>query len=174
MDLAKTLFDVIDTRSFSNVWYWLVLAVSWSTVTRFTLGVPYDMVTRARRKGGEAQDDLIEMVAINVRRMMYIVDVSGLWLAGFWAFLMSALSLLAFWYGLELAQALALLFLPFTLVGLMTFRTARIVAETQPEPAELYKRLMRHRFWTHVIGMISVFITAVFGMYHNLSVVPGF
>ena len=174
MDLAKTLFDVIDARSFSNIWYWIVLAVTWSTVTRFTLGVHYDMVTRARRRGGEAEADLMSLIAINIRRMMYITEVSGLLLAGIWAFLMSGLCLLAFWYGIELAQALALLFLPLTLVGLMTLRTARLVQDENPDPPALYKRLMRHRFWTHVIGMISIFITAVFGMYHNLSVVPGF
>jgi len=57
---------------------------------------------------------------------------------------------------------------------LMTLRTARLVAAEEPDAQALYKRLMRHRFWTHVIGMISIFVSAVFGMYHNLSVVPGF
>jgi hypothetical protein len=31
---------------------------------------------------------------------------------------------------------------------------------------------VRQRFWTQVIGMIAIFVTAMFGMYHNLAVVP--
>ena len=56
----------------------------------------------------------------------------------------------------------------------MTLSTARRIEEEKPEQEQLFKRLMRHRFWTHVIGMISIFVTALFGMYQNLLVVPGF
>ena len=29
MDLADTIFEVIDMRSFSNLWFWIALAVVW-------------------------------------------------------------------------------------------------------------------------------------------------
>ena len=174
MDLAKTILDVIDARSFTNVWYWMVLAVFWSTVSHYVLGVPFDMISRARRGGEEAQSDLARLVDINVRRLLYITNVSGLILMGFWAFILSGLLLLGFWYWIELAQAISFLAVPVTLIGFMTLRTARVIAAERPEGQDLIRRLMRHRFWTHVTGMISIFITGMFGMYHNLSVVPGF
>jgi len=174
LDLAKTILEVIDTRSFTSIWFWIVLAVFWSTISHYVLGVPFDMIARARRSGDEALTDLATLVDINIRRLFYITQVSGLLLMGFWAFILSALLLLAFWYGIELAQAVSFLAVPVTWIGFMTLRTARIISEERLEGQELIRRLMRHRFWTHVTGMISIFVTAMFGMYQNLSVVPGY
>ena len=168
------LLDVIDARSFSNIWYWIVLAVAWSTASHYVLGVPYDMLVRARRHGDEAEGDLNTLVGVNVRRMLYISRVSGLVLLAFWAFLITGLLTLAFWYWIEFAQAVALILVPMTFVGFLTLRTAEQIAAEQPEGEALYKRLVRHRFWTQVIGMLSIFVTALFGMYQNLYVVHGF
>lgn len=174
VDLTKTLVDVIDARSFSNLWYWIVLAVAWSTVSHYVIGVPFDMITRAKRHGGEAFDDLAALVNINARRMIYISQVSGLAILGFWSFVMSAMLLLAFWYWIEFAQAVVLLAIPMTFIGIMTLRTAHRIEAEKPEGADLLKRLMRHRFYTHIVGMISIFVSALFGMYQNLYVVQGF
>ena len=174
MDLTKTLLDVIDARSFSNLWYWIVLAVAWSTASHYVIGVPFDMITRARRHGEEAYADMAALVGINVRRLSYISAVSGLAILGFWAFMMSGLLLLAFWYWIEFAQAVVLLAVPMSFVGWLTVRTARRIEAEQPEGDALFKRLLRHRFYTHLIGMLSIFVSALFGMYQNLYVVQGF
>ena len=58
MDWYQTIFELIDMRSFSNLWYWIVLAVLWSSVSHWVLGVPFDMVQRAKRHGGKSLDDL--------------------------------------------------------------------------------------------------------------------
>ena len=109
MSWTQTLFELIDMRSFSNLWYWIVLAVVWSTASHWVLGVPYDMVLRAKRQGGQAEADLEDIVRINVNRLLYIGQVSGLWLAGFACFFLTMLVLLGFVYGVEFAQAVLLL-----------------------------------------------------------------
>jgi len=38
----ETIFELIDMRSFSNLWYWIVLSVLWSTMSHWVLGVPFD------------------------------------------------------------------------------------------------------------------------------------
>ena len=38
------IFELIDLRSFSNLWYWLGLSIFWSTVGHWVLGVPHDIV----------------------------------------------------------------------------------------------------------------------------------
>ena len=63
---------------------------------------------------------------------------------------------------------------PMTLVGIMTLFTARRIEAEGLQAETLFRRLTRHRFWTQVIGMVSIFITAMYGMYHNLAVVPGY
>lgn len=172
MDWYQTLFELIDMRSFSNLWYWIVLAVLWSTVSHWVLGVPYDMVLRARRAEDGAQEDLEDMVRINVNRLLYIGQVSGLWLAGFACFFLTLLGLTGFVYGFEFAQAVFLLVFPLALIGMLSLSTARLIREDDTGGPLLLKRLQRHRIYTQMIGMLSIFVTALWGMYQNVSLGP--
>ncbi len=138
------------------------------------MGVPYDMVQRARKNGGQAEIDLHDMVRINVNRLLYIGQVSGLVLLTTLSFLLTSLGILAFFYDVEIAQALFLLAFPMTLVGGLSLSTAKVIARDQPEGDALYARLTKHRVITQFIGMLSIFVTAMFGMYQNLAVGPGF
>ncbi len=173
MDLAEQIFDVIDLRSFSSIWYWIVLAVVWSTASHWVLGVPYDMILRARRKGGQAEVDLQDIVRVNVTRILYIGRESGVWLFGFVVFVHTMLLTLALWYDIELAQGIALIALPLTLVGLLAMSSAARIEAQSPAGEALLRLLLRHRLWTQVIGMASIFVTALYGMWHNLAV-PNF
>ncbi len=172
MDWYQTLFELIDMRSFSNLWFWIVLAVVWSTASHWVLGVPYDMVLRAKRQGDEALTDLEDIVRINVNRMLYIAQVSGLWLAGFACFGLTMLVLLGFVYEMEFAQAVFLLALPLTMVGILSLSTARIIHSEGSTGDRLFRRLNRHRLYTQMIGMMAIFITALWGMYQNMTLGP--
>ena len=174
MDWTNTLFEVIDMRSFSNLWFWIALAVVWSSVSHYVLGVPFDLIQRARKHGGQAEADLQDMVRINVNRLLYIGKVSGLILLGFLAFFLTSLAIMAFYYGVEFAQAVFLLAFPLTLVGALSLSTSHIIASQNPEGEALYARLSKHRVITQFIGMISIFVTAMYGMYQNLAVSPIF
>jgi hypothetical protein len=168
----QTLFELIDMRSFSNLWFWIALAVVWSSASHWVLGVPFDMVLRARRTGGQAEIDLEDMVRINVNRLLYIGQVSGLWLLAFGCFFLTMLALLGFVYGIEFAQAVLMLSFPLSLVGLLSLSTARLIREENASGERLHKRLMRHRLFTQIIGMVAIFVTALWGMYQNMSVGP--
>jgi hypothetical protein len=166
VDWSQTLFNVIDVGSFSALWYWIVLAVTWSTASHRVVGVPLDMVLRARRMGDGALRDLEEVVRISAGRILFIARESGLWLAGLATFGLTALGVLGFWYWLEFAQAL---FLPLTLVGLLSLSTAARIEAEQPVGEALCRLLLRHRAWTQGIGVVSIFVTALFGMFQNLA-----
>ncbi len=172
MDWYEIVFEVIDMRSFSNLWYWIGLAVIWSTTSHWVLGVPYDMVLRARRQGGEAEQDLEDMVRINTNRILHISRVSGIWLLALGCAVMTALAILGFWYSIEFAQALLLLAFPLSIIGLLSIRTASRIRAEAAHGEALHKRLIRHRVITQFIGMASVFVTAMWGMYQNLAVGP--
>mgnify|MGYP007124597635 CR=1 FL=1 len=144
----------------------------WSTASHWVIGVPYDLVLRARRNGGDAVADMEDLVRINVARILHIGRMSGLWLAGLTCFMLTGLGLLGFIYWVEFAQALFLLGLPMTLVGLLSLNTARLIHDTAASGDALYKRLFRHRICVQVIGMVSIFVTAMFGMYTNLALGP--
>lgn len=159
-------------RSFSNLWFWIALAVVWSSASHWVLGVPFDMVSRARRQGGQAATDLEDLVRVNVNRLLFIGNISGLWVLGIACFILTALALLGFVYRVEFAQALFLLAFPMSIVGALNFSTARLIHDGAAEGEALWRALGRHRTVVQVIGMVSIFATALWGMYQNLTVGP--
>jgi hypothetical protein len=170
VDWYTSIFELIDMRSFSNLWYWIALATLWSSASHWVLGVPYDMVLRARRVGGQAEVDLEDIARVNVNRLLYIGRVSGLWILALVSFLLSGLLVLAIWYRVEFAQAMFLLAFPMTLVGALSLSTAKLIETEGISSALLQKRLGRQRLYTQMIGTVSIFVTAVWGMYQNITI----
>ncbi len=169
MEIYNNIFELIDMRSFSNLWFWIALAVMWSTASHWVLGVPFDMVLRARRNGGQTERDLEDLVRINTNRLLFIARVSGLWMLALGCFLLTGLMLTGFVYGLEIAQALFLLGFPMSIVALLSLSTAKRIQQEQAEGEALRKRLARHRLKVQITGVISIFVTALWGMYQNMS-----
>ncbi len=163
------IFELIDLRSFSNLWYWLGLSVFWSTVGHWVIGVPHDMIRRAATDS-QTMEDVEALSAIYVRRLLFIARTAGVWLVAFLSFLLSGLVLLAVEYGVEFAQALLCLVFPGSIVLLLTLRTARMIEAGEGQGTALLRRLRRHRISVQVIGMFAIFATAVFGMYQNLLI----
>ncbi|MBL3571503.1 component of SufBCD complex [Rhodovulum sulfidophilum] len=170
MDLYGRVFDLIDMRSFSNLWYWIALAVLWSTSSHWVLGVPFDLIQRARRRGGQAAEDVATLVGVNARRYLYIASEAGLWIAAFTGFALAVLFVLGFGYGVEFCQAVFLLVAPTTLVGLWSVRTAHRYAKRAPSGEALYRMLRWHRLGVQAMGIVSVFVTAMWGMWMNMVV----
>lgn len=170
MDWYNVIFELIDMRSFSNLWYWIVLAVLWSSASHWVLGVPFDMISRAKRQGGQEQIDLETMVRINTGRMLYIVRAAGSWLVAFWAFMLTLLVLLGFVYAIEFAQAVFFLYLPFSILTALSLRTSVLIEAGEGEGQALHRRLLRHRVSTQILGMVSIFVTSLFGMYQNMHI----
>lgn len=170
VDWYRAIFELIDMRSFSNLWFWIALAVVWSSASHWVLGIPYDMVLRSRRIGGQATADLEAITQINVNRMIYIADVSGLWIMGFACFVLSGLAMLGFVYEVEFAQAVFLLGFPMSIVAGLSLRTAVIIHHRELTGADLGQALMRHRLHTQMIGTLAIFVTALWGMYKNLTI----
>ena len=173
MDWYDSVFEVIDLRSFSNLWYWIALAVLWSSVSHWVIGVPFDTILRARRgKPDSAMADFEALTQINVNRILYIFEVSGSWIALFGSAALTALGLSAFMYDVEFSQALFLMAVPMAVLAAMSVRTAGIIRANSLSGHELIGRLMRHRFMTQLLGVASIFVTAMYGMYQNLNVGP--
>ena len=168
LDLFSLIFELIDLRSFSNLWYWIALAVLWSSASHWVLGVPFDMVARAAKHGGSAAQDLQDAVRIQVNRILYISEVSGFALTAFAFFMITTLVLLGFYYRVEFAQAVVLMLIPMYVVGLINLRAARAL-RTPHDIDALRKRLTRTRVLIQLVGVISIFVTALWGMYQNLT-----
>ena len=170
LDFYLTVFELIDTRSFSSMWYWIILAIFWSMVSHFVLGVPFDLVQRTMRADdADNWRDLEILTQINARRLYVIGRNVGIAVAAGAAFILTVLFILGFVYWVEFCQALFLLLFPFTLVSLISQRTARIIIERAPVRMELARHLRRQRLITQIIGMISIFITAFWGVFKAME-----
>ncbi len=167
------IFDLIDMRSFSNLWYWIALAVTWSSTSHWVLGVPFDMVLRARRKGGEAARHLELMTQINVARLLYMGREAGVALMLVVSFVLTTLITLGFGYDIELAQAITLILVPLTGVGAMSLGTAKRIerdcGDCLGQSEKIAAILTRHRVKVQILGLISISTSAFWGMLQNLQ-----
>ncbi len=169
MTLIDIITGLIDFRTFSNIWYWLAVMVTWAVATHWVIGVPFDMVVRARRQGGQAAQDLDILVAINLRRLLTLSGTPAVILVGIGAFVVTAAAMLGFVYGLELAQGLFCLVFPLVFVAVLTWRSCQRLALDQQTGPALIRALVRLRFWIQLIAITALFCTALLGIYVMLS-----
>lgn len=163
----QTALEVIDFRSFSNLWFWIMLAVLWSTASHWVVGVPFDMVRRAARGHEPSLRDMHALANIQARRLVFIAEATGLITTAFTFFAISSLAILGFVYRVEFAQALLLLFLPMMVVAWLSLLTARRVAGL--DAPDLGNLLASHRRKVQAIGIVSIFVTSMWGMWTNLN-----
>lgn len=168
--ITTSIFELIDMRSFSNLWYWIALAVMWSTASHWVLGIPFDMVARARKHGGRTMDDLEALARINVTRLLLIGRLAGLWLIGVFCFVLAGLFTSGFFYDIEFAQATFLLLFPLAVIWLLSLNTAATIQAQHLAGEALCRQIIRHRFYIQVLGLLFIFMTAMWGMYQNFTI----
>jgi hypothetical protein len=169
LPLIDDIFRVIDTRSFASVWYWIIIALFWSNVTQNILGAPHALILRARRHGGDALEDMETLVGVTIRRRLRLMDQIGHWIVGFVLAILSLVGALAFVYRLEFAQAVFLLLLPLSILRLMGLRVCYRIERQNLRGDQLVRALLRHRLGIQFLGMGSIFVTAIWGMFRIMS-----
>lgn len=169
LDLLKIFSSQIDTRSFASLWYWIMIALMWAGVTRQVMGVPHDVIARARRFGGGAQADFESLARLNAQRLMYFWQRGGLAYVAITAFFFSGLFVMAFGFGMEFAQALVFLITPMAIIGALSMRAAHLVLAGHGADKALHSLMWHLRIYVQVLGFIFILLTAVFGFMHNFT-----
>lgn len=169
MDWTQTVTRLIELNTFSSFWYWAAVAVAWAAASHWLIGIPFDVLYKARAEKGQSVHDLEALVDINVRRITVVDGIMAISLSAVGTFILVSLAILGFIYQFELAQGLFVLGAPLTVIGLVNMSLAHQL-RTQPLLGEeLVARLFRVRLLTQLIGMVSIFATAVYGMYTLVS-----
>ncbi|UWQ93983.1 component of SufBCD complex [Rhodobacteraceae bacterium M385] len=170
LDFFDLLTEVIDLRSFSNLWYWIVLAILWSSMSHWTVGVPYYLVTRSKRGDAQAAEDLLVLTRMNAERNVTYAQTSGTVAMGFSTFILSGLAVTGWAYGVEFSQAIFLLLCPSMIViGLGVWTSYRLKADDYRHVPQI---LRQHRTMVQMLGVVFIFVTAFWGMYQNVNVGP--
>ena len=169
MNWTEAIARVITLDTFGNIWFWAAVVVSWAVACHWLIGVPFDMLVRARRGGPQEMADLEAMVDINVRRIMWFHEIGGAGAAALAAFFVAGTGLLAFGYRFELGIGLFILGVPLLIVMMMNLSLAMSLARDPLTGDALLKRMFRVRLWTQVIAAIALFFTAVIGMAYSIA-----
>ncbi len=136
------------------------MGVSWSMMCHWTLGVPFDGLIDAQRKGGEHATTVDELAAISARRTTYFVEKSGVIVLACVGFFLAMLGMFAFAYGYELAQAFFVMLVPLMFVQSLNMRLAFKIRALSLRGEDLQRALLRRRFWNQVIGLSAIVFAA--------------
>ncbi len=176
---VNSLIGFLDSRSFMTIWYWLALVGMWSATGRSIMGIPSDVVARARAALAAGQGDdpsvltLLDWLSLVLPRWR-LGTTEGAVFLGLTSFGLTSLAVLGFVFWLELAQAMFLLLMPFWLLFWMRVRLARRVtplvdaaqlAQIPPDKAarDAARMMTWHRRWITVLSMVSVLATVLWG-----------
>ena len=148
---------LLDTTTFLSIWYWLLMAVFWAMATHFTHGVPYDVLWRAARYGGEDADICDRLTRRMLARIEAGVRRWGLAGAAVGGFTLAVLSVLSA-AGSQVALGLLTILAP--AVGMLALSVAeavRLVRNAEPVSPEALRAILFRRRWANQFaGVLAV------------------
>ena len=149
------MIETLAAASFQSIWYWVLHAVVWTLACYRTLGVPLDMLHRARRSP-EIAGRVDVLAGLASARIGAAHDAAGVPLAAISAFLLTSLALIGFGLGIEVAQASFLLLAPLAVIGYSKLRLALAVRRRRLGGSELVLALARRRVWHQFIAVLAM------------------
>ena len=152
-----------DDTAFFSIWYWLLTAVFWSMGSYFTHGVPWDMLRRALREGGEEAEACDRYARVMILRIDAWLNAWGAAAGALAGFALAALAVMAFVARSELALGLLML----AAQGAEARRIAPRLHEIHVEP--LLIALYRRRVANRMTGMAAVVVSVAVLGYLNLD-----
>ena len=169
VDWTDAITRMIELNTFASIWYWLAVIVTWSIASNWLIGVPFDMLFRARKYGAAQMADIEVLVDVNIRRIVEINRIFGAFITALLAFILSALAMMGFYYGWEFAQGMFILGAPLSIIVMINMRLAHQLVATPLTGRDLIRRLFIIRLWTQIVAMVTMFFTAMYGMYYMLA-----
>lgn len=175
------LIELLDTRPFLSVWFWLWFVTAWSWSGRNVLGVPLDVIRAARSAlSGDAPPRdapqalvLFDWLSLHLPRARPGRLETQILLAGS-GFVAAVLFVLGFRFGISMAQALFFLTVPFIALFWMRVRLAERLAPLLEQASagrpvndaarDALRLIGIHRVLFGLLSFVTVVITALWGM----------
>lgn len=155
--------DLFRTKSFDNIWYWLLLAVSWSLTTYWTMGAGNHDAREAQEKGGEHLSKFETLVRIYCERVNDGIVSYGPHLVLVISFVLASLATLGFWFWILFAQALFLLLFPLCLTSLVSAAFASRQVKNPLAGKDLIGRYRKLRLAKQAIGVFAIATASFWG-----------
>lgn len=149
------MYQFLAAATFESPWYWVLHVVVWTLACTRTLGVPQDMLIRARRLPEvAARVDLLAGLAAG--RLAGMADGFGPAGAAATGFLLAALAGLGFWNGIEAAQATLCLLAPLAAIAFSKIRLALWIRASRLVGPRLVLALAWRRTCHQVIAVLAM------------------
>ena len=162
--MANEIFvNLFQNKSFDDIWYWLVLAVSWSLTTYWTMGVGDQDARAAQEKGGKYLTNFETLVGIYCERTENGIVRHGPYVILVVSFLLASLATLGFWFWILFAQAMFVLVFPLCLTTLVSIVFARRQVRDPARGRDLLKRYKTLRLVKQTIGVFAIATTSLWG-----------
>lgn len=155
-----SFLDSLEFATFSSIWYWVFMALAWSSRSHWTLGAPFDGVVRAERRGGPWEDDLDMIVHAMSRRVVGFVRPSGHRAIGVGMFFLASLVTGSIVTQSEFIRGLTALAIPMAIVTVLEVRLALRVHDTGLRGYDLRRALVWQRFLNQATGLCSLLLAA--------------
>ena len=150
------MFQHLEYDGFRTVWYWIFLVTIWIWRTHWTLGAPFGMILAAERDPDGTGRDLDRIVQGQARHAAGLSGSVGLALTAAAAFFVAGFATAGVAYGIEIAQAVLVILLPFIFVIWGERRLGQRVLSQALEGGQLRRALIRRRFYNQIWAVASV------------------
>jgi hypothetical protein len=157
------LFQFFAAASFQSLWYWVLHVVIWTLACYRTLGVPHDMLIRARRHP-DAAEKVDVLARLSSERIGGIHDRLGVPLAALAGFLLAGVFALGFLSDIETAQAAFAIMLPLAVISYSKLKLALWVRRKGIAGPELVLALARRRIWHQFFAVMAMLAAAGLAM----------
>ena len=165
------MIETLAAASFLSIWYWVLHAVVWTLACYRTLGVPLDMLHRARR-APETAARVDALAHLASARIGAVHDLLGVPIAALAGFTLATLFVIGFGLGLEAARAALLLLLPLAVIGYSKLRLALAVRRRGLDGAELVLALARRRVWHQFIAVLAMCVAIGLALANHVPRLP--
>jgi hypothetical protein len=152
---VSRVFQTFAAASFQSIWYWVLHVVVWTLACYRTLGVPHDLLLRARRVP-EVSARVDTLAQLTSERVGGIYDALGVPIAAGLGFLLAGLFALGFGTGIETAQAAFAIVLPLVVINYSKLRLALAVRRHGIAGPRLVLALARRRVWHQLIAVVAI------------------
>lgn len=143
-------------ETFLSFWYWALSALLWAGVCNWTYGVPNELVTRAKRRGGE-DAALFQMFAKrNINMISRAMDRGAAPWGAMVAFVLALLATFAWRNNSEAAQGALFILVPLIALGSVAGWRLKRLVKRGADPADTLKLFLSERFRTAIVAGLAM------------------
>ena len=156
--------NLIQFNSFSNAWFWIALISLWAVFSQMYFGLSYNQLRLARSKHPERQAALLKALELYFERVAWAGGQDlGLRFAGVASFLVSFWAVTAFYYDIELLQAIFILAVPLLLSFIWRCHLVKNLTKDMPDFEKVFARIRKIRLWTFFCSLVTIFFSTFWG-----------